>query len=1183
MRISSKVASAFGRRTRREGFVRVDGLEMYQIPEYDRLEPFLISITSESDLWMYASSAGGITAGRVDADHALFPYESVDRLHRGYGISGAATLLRVCRVAGPAVLWEPFALQSPHSFIERNLYKSSLGNRLMFEAVHRQLRLIFRYTWATSTRFGFVRTASLMNDDDSQVRVQVLDGLLNILPPGVHLAMQRSFSPLLDAYKQNELDATTGLAMYCLTAAVTDRPEPSEALTATTVWSRGLASASVLFREEARSDFRQDRDLPPAQRVAGHRGAFLLHASLDLAPREIADWDIVGDVDQDHVAVSKTRAMLRGDGEKIRGLVREDVHRSENGLLRIVAEVDGLQVSNDRMTCAHHLTNVLFNAMRGGVPLRQAAIRAAEFSIFVRDRNLPAYSAHRDFLRKLPEVLEVAELVTLMDQFATSDLTRLAYEYLPLFFSRRHGDPSRPWNWFSIRVRNPDGSAPIGYEGNWRDIFQNWEALAVTFPELIEGFVAKFVNASTVDGFNPYRITSDGIDWEIPKPNDPWSHIGYWGDHQIDYLLKLLQLSRDFHPGRLELLLGRAVFSYANVPYRLGSYQAVVQNPRETIRWDGAEAARIDGRVAAIGADGKLLHDEHANVYHATLLEKLLVPLLSKLSNLVPGGGVWMNTQRPEWNDANNALPGYGISVVTLAHLRRYLSFLEELLAPIAGRRCDISAEVVKWARDLHQVLRNREHFLAKPRFSPEERRSLMDDLGLAFENYRQGVYAKGFSSAKRSCRTEELLKFMKLASRFVEHSLAVNWREDGLFHSYNMLDLPGGNHHASIRHLHEMLEGQVAILSSGTMDAPHSLALLSEMFKSRLYRADQRSFMLYPVKELPGFLQKNIVPADAVRRSPLLSALIEAGENPIIARDADDAYRFNGSFQNSGWVKEALSRLAAEKRWENLVASHGPEVLKLYDDVFDHDSFTGRSGTMYAYEGIGCIYWHMVSKLLLAVQECFWRAIDEKAPNAEIDALAGVYYRVRAGLEFNKTASEYGAFPTDPYSHTPLGGGARQPGMTGRVKEEILTRLGEWGLRVRGGSICFDPRLLRGLELLGQPVCFSYVSLDGSTRSIDLGPGMAAYTFCQVPVLYRATEHERTTNIRVHRSDGSVIRCASHRLDPSISKEIFQRRGTVTRLEVLFHPGILRNELSTSFPPGDCGGTPWASRPTAL
>ena len=52
------------------------------------------------------------------------------------------------------------------------------------------------------------------------------------------------------------------------------------------------------------------------------------------------------------------------------------------------------------------------------------------------------------------------------------------------------------------------------------------------------------MNASTADGYNPYRITKQGIDWEVPEPDHPWSFIGYWGDHQIIYLLKLLEDKR---------------------------------------------------------------------------------------------------------------------------------------------------------------------------------------------------------------------------------------------------------------------------------------------------------------------------------------------------------------------------------------------------------------------------------------------------------------------------------------------------------------------------------------------------------------------------------------------------------------------------------------------------------------
>jgi len=51
---------------------------------------------------------------------------------------------------------------------------------------------------------------------------------------------------------------------------------------------------------------------------------------------------------------------------------------------------------------------------------------------------------------------------------------------------------------------------------------------------------------------------------------------------------------------------------------------------------------------------------------------------------------------------------------------------------------------------------------------------------------------------------------------------------------------------------------------------------------------------------------------------------------------------------------------------------------------------------------------------------------------------------RVRDGLGFNRTPGQYGAFPTEPYSHSPAFAGAQQPGMTGQVKEEIVARWGE-------------------------------------------------------------------------------------------------------------------------------------------
>ena len=279
----------------------------------------------------------------------------------------------------------------------------------------------------------------------------------------------------------------------------------------------------------------------------------------------------------------------------------------------------------------------------------------------------------------MPAKFNIADLLAHAKQKQDPDLERLCFEYLPLTFSRRHGDPSRPWNKFSINIKNADGSQRLDYQGNWRDLFQNWEALACSYPEFVESMIAIFVNAGTPDGYNPYRVSREGIEWEVPEPDNPWANIGYWSDHQIIYLEKLLEISSRYHPGKLttayqtNFLLCQCALSPARV-------RISVNDPYKTIDFDYDADRQIEEDVASLGSDGKLIRNADGDIFHVTLSEKLLVLLLAKLVNFVPEGGIWMNTQRPEWNDANNALVGKGLSVVTLGYLRRYVVFWLSLL-----------------------------------------------------------------------------------------------------------------------------------------------------------------------------------------------------------------------------------------------------------------------------------------------------------------------------------------------------------------------------------------------------------------------------------------------------------------------------------------------------------------------
>ena len=1124
------------------GSVTLDGERFNRIRHVDAMPPFLMSLAGASDLWMFVSSNGGLTAGRVDADRALFPYLTEDRLTEGVEHTGPKTVLLVSRGVRRE-LWEPFSDRGRGAYrLERNLYKSVLGHEIRFEEINHDLGLAFRYGWRFSDAFGVVRTAWLDEVEGEPCSLALVDGLQNLLPAGVTAPMQASMSNLVDAYKRSELEPRSGLGLFALSSILTDLAEPSEALRATTVFGLGLDGARRLLSSRQLDSFRHGLEPVEETDVRGRRGAYLLHADLTLSPGESRRWRLVADVAQDHARVAAIVNALRRSPPELAARLEDDLRRSGEALTSIVASADAFQWTNDRAAGDHHLASVLFNVMRGGVFVDDDRVERADLVAFVRARNRQVHGAQRDFFDALPETFTCHHLVTRAAETGERDLERLCRSYLPLAFSRRHGDPSRPWNRFTINVRHPDGRQRLDYQGNWRDIFQNWEALAHAFPGFVNGMITVFLGATTADGYNPYRVTRDGIEWEVPEPGEAWANIGYWSDHQIAYLQRLLEIASRFDPGALESLLERRVFSHANVPYRIATYEAMLQDPFDTIDFDDELDRRIAAAVAVEGTDARLLKGPDGAIVHVALAEKLLVLVLVKLANLVPEGGIWMNTQRPEWNDANNALVGKGLSVVTAAYLYRTVVFLEGLLA---GRDLVVSREVQVFFDAVLAGLRAHEPTLAGG-FDDHRRRAFMDALGAAGSDYRRSLYERGLSGALSDLGAASLGGFLELARAHLAHTLRANRRSDALYHAYNVLVLGSGR--ATVRHLDEMLEGQVAVLSSGVLSADDALALLTSLRSSRLYRADQHSFVLYPDRDLPGFLAKNTIPGERVAGSPLLSALLAEGDTRIVGRDENGDVHFHGGFRNGKSVRQALAGLAEEDRWAALVAAEGDAITNLFEAVFDHASFTGRSGTFFAYEGLGSIYWHMVSKLMLAVQETHARAREAGEPPETLAALAAAYDDVRAGLGFHKTPAEFGAFPTDPYSHTPAHAGAQQPGMTGQVKEDVLARWGELGVEVRGGCLGFVPTLLHRDEFLDVPGSVTVRAAGGPVK-IDLERGTLAFTFCQTPVVYRLADDG--PRVAVVARDGSVRVFDGAFLDAATSREVFERSGAVARIDV--------------------------------
>ncbi|MBN2633441.1 MAG: hypothetical protein JXR66_07800, partial [Bacteroidales bacterium] len=954
---------------------------------------------------------------------------------------------------------------------------------------------------------------------------------------------QNEYSNLLIAYRKNELLTESKLGLFTLTSIPVDKAEPSESLKATVVWTAGTCTETLFLISDKQLDaFRRGENIRTETDVFASRGSYYTVSDYNLERSQPLKWYFVADVSKDSARVANLDVFIKNNSNVVTEL-EEDISAGTLSLVRLVASSDGLQMSSDKLVDARHFTNTLYNIMRGGVFQDNYNISADDFRFFVRQCNTHISEAFPQCLANLPPAILRDNLIKRLTEEGDPDLERIGYEYLPLAFSRRHGDPSRPWNRFSIDPRTKNGKRKLSYQGNWRDIFQNWEALCLSYPGYIESVIARFVNASTADGYNPYRITREGIDWERPHHNDPWAYIGYWGDHQVIYLQKFLEQSCRYNPGKLQDLLGKEIFVYANVPYRIRPFEQIIRNPRDTIVFDRELDSKIETLSGSLGSDARLLREPGGEIYRVNFIEKILCSLLAKLVNFIPGAGIWLNTQRPEWNDANNALVGNGVSVVTLCYLRRSLRFWIDLLEESEKKGYKVSDEIVKLFEIAYNLFKEKYSILATG-FTDNDRYDFAMKLGNAGDEYRQKIYSNSFSGVKSFTGREDIIDFMKLALAYADKTIEENRRDDALFHSYNLISFREKS--IKIRRLYLMLEGQVAVLSSGSLNTLMSLDVLDSLRTSALYRKDQQSYMLYPMRQLPRFVEKNIITRDQLSGSGLLQKMISENDFSIVSEDSTGCFHFNGDFRNASVLSQALEKLD-EKYYDSLIMEDKDYILDLYEKVFDHQSFTGRSGAFYGYEGIGSIYWHMVSKLLLAVFETSQAAVRENIDKSLLSRLQDHYYSIKEGLGLHKSPPLHGAIPVDAYSHTPAGDGAKQPGLTGQVKEDIISRFGELGVNIENGKLSFTPWMLKPEELLAGNEVFTYFNSEGNTDNIELSAGQLAFTICQVPVIYSSgagpaikicykTGEEKFIN-------GSII-------DAEISRNVFGRQSIVKKIE---------------------------------
>lgn len=333
-------------------------------------------------------------------------------------------------------------------------------------------------------------------------------------------------------------------------------------------------------------------------------------------------------------------------------------------------------------------------------------------------------------------------------------------------YSRKHGDLERDYNDYRLTPTNYSQG-----NGNFRDINQNRRSDLLFNPDVGSDNLEHFVNLIQLDGFNPlvlkevrYQVedaeatlgvlnryfdpdlslkiinliqdpTSPGELLEFlneqgfsfsdhadrflgdflsvcKKVNDTDFAEGYWSDHWT-YNLDLLENYLSIYPEKLEEIL----FHHQEFTFHDSEHRVLPRNDKYVI-WDGKlmqlDAVVLDEEkaemIAARKKDPHLMRDGNGRgaVFYTTLFIKLLSIITNKIASLDPSGiGVEMETDKPNWYDALNGLPGIlGSSLSEAVEVKRHAEFLLSALAKTeAGEDVMVFEELHDFARMVFGVL----------------------------------------------------------------------------------------------------------------------------------------------------------------------------------------------------------------------------------------------------------------------------------------------------------------------------------------------------------------------------------------------------------------------------------------------------------------------------------------------
>ncbi len=691
--------------------------EKFIIESYDRVSPFSSFLPGLAGVkgipvWSFYTNRGqGINSfGIHNKGNAMMEFNPANTAYEVTPIKGFRTFIRV-----DGSYYEPFCSYAPEvkrvMEIEKNVFSIVEENK--------GLKITVCYSVLPNENIGaLVRKVTIENTDSTEHHLELLDGMAQIIPYGVQNSTYKEMSNLFRSYADIK-NAENRAPFFTTRTSGDDSAEMSEV-------EGGFFYVVV-----------KDGELQPV----------------------LCDRTVVFDYDNSMV---------------------NPVVFKEQGLDAVLSKEECYA---NKIPCGFV---PVATDLKAGESLSFTAFAGFASSVSLLNQKAVVFCGENYTDKKLDEARELVDCFTkdvrtksanpLFDQYVEQcyldNFLRGGYPFIMgeddkkavvHLFSRKHGDPERDYNFFSIA-----GEYYSQGNGNYRDVCQNRRNDVFFNPAIGDFDVHHFYSFVQMDGYNPLEIRPCTFVISEEKTEEAKSLIakhvvdkdgkvaailktaftpgqitnviakyqmevtgdeeilvngliamaeekieasfkeGYWSDHW-DYNLDLVENYLLIYPDKKdELLFGEDNYKYYDsvgvVRPRRDTY---VINKKGKVRQYGA-VYHCQEKLARPGfeeAGTNWLKDSQGNVVTTNLFGKMLTLAVNKFALLDSFGmGVEMDGGKPGWNDAMNGLPGlFGSSMPETMELKRLVEFM--LKSVPAEGEMQLPAELADFMKNVYSAL----------------------------------------------------------------------------------------------------------------------------------------------------------------------------------------------------------------------------------------------------------------------------------------------------------------------------------------------------------------------------------------------------------------------------------------------------------------------------------------------